>query len=70
MINGSAYIFDENDQYVYFVPKKYISCNPYVKVGCNIIVECVEEVSLGKRISKSLVYISDLMKNKVYSTNV
>lgn len=70
MINGSAYIFDENDQCVYFVPKKYISCNPYVKLGYNIIVECVEEVSLGKRISESLVYVSDLMKNQVYSTNV
>jgi hypothetical protein len=70
MKNGSAYIFDENDQCVYFVPKKYISCNLYVKVGYQIIVECVEEVSLGRRIAKSLVYVSDLMKNQVYSTNV
>jgi hypothetical protein len=70
MKNGSAYILDENDGVVYFVPKKYISCNPYVKVGYEIIVECAESVSLGRRIAKSLVYVSDLMKEQVYSTNV
>ena len=68
--NGSAYILDENDGVVYFLPKKYISCNPHVKVGYEIIVECAESVSLGKRIATSLVYVSDLMKEQVYSTKV
>ena len=70
MKNGSAYILDENDGVVYFVPKKYISCNPYVKVGYEIIVECAESVSLGKRIATSLIYVSDLLKEQVYSKNV
>jgi hypothetical protein len=70
MKNGAVYILDENDRCVYFVPKKYIFCNLHVKVGYQIIVECVKEFSCGRRIARSLVYVSDLMKEQVYSTNV
>ncbi len=68
MSNGSAYILESDTENVFWLPKKYISCNPFVKVGYDIIIECAESIYSGKRIANSLVYVSDLGKNQVFKT--